>query len=265
MPVKGCVDLATDLHAALDRDEFRLDAQPQFHLRTGKTVGIEVFLRWRNSDGFEMAPSDYLPLVEGLGFAGRIRDWVLERACRIRASWRDQGVEAGRVCVNVTEAEFDRGLPTSVQRCLEKCGLAARHLEIEIPETALTGVDLGVREIVVPLKDMGVGITVDGFGTGLASLRELKRIHPDRLKIDKSLTQGASVDRDKSAITRSIIALAHTMGMSVVAEGIETEADLEFLRWEACETGQGNLLASPLSIEAMAEFLKARSGRLTQP
>jgi EAL domain-containing protein (putative c-di-GMP-specific phosphodiesterase class I) len=195
--------------------------------------------------------------------AGRIRDWVLEKACGIRASWRDQDIAVGRIAVNVSVAQLDGGFLTSLQRCLERRALDPGQVEIEIPERALMGGGQGIMEIVAPLRKMGVSIAVDGFGTGLASLRELKRIHPDRLKIDKSLTRGVSVDRDNSTITRSIIALAHTMGMSVVAEGIESEADLEFLRWEECEVGQGNLFAKPMPIEVIAEFIRTRSRGLT--
>ena len=190
-------------------------------------------------------------------------DWVLGRACVLSKSWLDIGARGFRTAVNVSPIHLNRGdLLASVERCLEASSLPPSALELEMSETDMMENLQAGGDTLHRLQSLGVGIAIDNFGKGLASLSQLKQLHPNRLKIDRSFVQSVTENADSAAITRAIIALAHTLGMSVVAEGVETKQQLEFLKWEECEVAQGNYFSAPIPMAHVPALLTAQNSNI---
>ena len=250
------LNLESGLYRALKQDEFRLYYQPKVDLKQNRIIGMEALLRWYHSDLGWVSPTQFIPLAEETDLILTIGEWVLQKACEQNKAWMDQGYPPLCVTVNVSGQQFKRtDMVRLVSNILQATHLPAEQLQLELTESVLMK---NVSNTVVKLnelKKMGVSIAVDDFGTGYSSLAYLKRFKLDTLKIDQSFVRDISNDADDAAIVSAIINMAHSLGMNVVAEGVESREQLEFLRANACDQIQGYYFSQPLPAEAFANLL----------
>ena len=218
-----------------------LYAQPQMDLKSGTVVGVELLLHWQTAAGAILKSEAIMDIAEQADLSIRVTEWLLNQACLLGRTWQAKGLSDLRVAMNVMPQQLQH-IPPMLKRCLEHTDLPANFLDLEIPESALMQMSPSTMDIMRQLQTFGVAITVDHFGTGLTALAQLRQLHPARLKIDRQFVYGVASDPDSATLTRSIIALAHTLGISVVAEGVSTKEQFEFLKWEDCEAGQGEFL-----------------------
>jgi diguanylate cyclase (GGDEF)-like protein/PAS domain S-box-containing protein len=252
----GRLSLESSLRRALDRGEFRLHYQPRIDLRSGEIVGLEALLRWQKSDGELVAPGTFVPVLEETGLILPVGDWVMRAACAQIQQWQAAGVACVPVAVNLSPRQLRvRSLADRLGRMLEQHGVEARLLELEITETSLMrDPDEAVR-LLAEIRRPGVRIAIDDFGTGYSSLGYLKRFPLDYLKIDRSFVRDVTSDPDDASIVRTIITMAHELGLRVVAEGVETESQLAFLTDHGCEEAQGFLFSRPIDAAAALGLL----------
>ncbi|ANG61431.1 hypothetical protein A8C75_02400 [Marinobacterium aestuarii] len=250
------LQLENALRQGLVRNEFRLAYQPQYYLGRGTLSGSEALLRWHSAALGPMGPADFIPLAEETGLIGPIGDWVLRHACEQGAQWLVQGI-AMPVAVNVSACQFRPELPAKVAAALQETGFEARLLVIEVTETALMQDLEQAAQLLLQLKALGVSVALDDFGTGHSSLAYLKRFPIDKLKIDRSFVSGLPEDADDSVIIKAMLDVARHLGLSVVAEGIETVQQQDYLASLGCEAGQGYLYAKPLTARQMTARLAA--------
>lgn len=253
--------LERGLHRALKNSEFELYYQPKVDLRSGKICGLEALLRWQHTEHEMVLPDDFIHLLEETGLIVPVGTLALRTACAQAKAWQNMGIEFCCVAVNLSAIQFHRqDLSGLVQQVLSETGLDAKYLELEITESAIMkDVDRAVQTL-RELKSLGVKLSVDDFGTGHSSLNYLKLFATDVLKIDRSFICDIKTDSDDALIARTIIGLAHNMDMKVIAEGVETEAQLAFLLRNQCDEMQGYLYSRPLPVEACTALLK--EGRL---
>jgi len=245
------------LHAALRERQFLLHYQPQFDLADGRLTGFEALIRWQHPQRGMVAPGDFIPIAEESGMIVEIGDWVLEEACRQARIWQDAGLDYGHIAVNLAARHFRRkDLPTFVRGVLDGAGLHASRLQLEITETGIMEVGQDVQSLLEALSAMGVQLVVDDFGTGYSSLAYLKRLPVQQLKIDRSFVMDIESDASDAAISRSVIALAHALGLEVVAEGVETQGQADFLRAHGCDRVQGFLYGRPLPAAEASELMR---------
>lgn len=251
------------LHRALKRREFSLYYQPQYNLADGSLVGIEALLRWQSTrDGLRGA-QDFVPAAEESGLMVDIGGWVLEAACAQLAAWRAQGLEPPRIAVNLAPQQLrDREIVALTRRMLDKYGLPGSMLEFELKEGALADPD--AASTLPELARLGVGLTLDDFGTGDSALGHLRRYPVRAVKIDRSFIENITDSSGSAALAETIIVMAHNLGKQVIAEGVETIEQLDFLRERGCDIVQGYYLARPLAAPAMAELLEGRRLRAHQ-
>ncbi len=236
-----------EIARALDRREFELFYQPQVSLGTRAVIGAEALLRWRHPVGGLLTPDRFLPAVELGALAGTVGQWVLETAARDCADWRGRGHPDFTVAVNLFSAQFRAGtLVSNVDRALSIAGLAAHGLEIEITENIMLRPDDDILQPLRVLRASGVGVALDDYGTGYASLDQLKKMPITRLKIDRSFTRAACEMATDAAIIRAVALLADAFGLRLTAEGVETEAQAELVRAAGCGDGQGYLFGQPV-------------------
>ncbi|SFQ28313.1 PAS domain S-box-containing protein/diguanylate cyclase (GGDEF) domain-containing protein [Bradyrhizobium sp. Ghvi] len=236
--------LEHDLRFAVERGELYLEYQPQQH-REGHIAGYEALVRWRHPVRGIVAPGEFIPIAERSGSIAHIDDWVLMEACREAASW-DQPV---RVAVNVSAAQFRRdNLDVQVRKALQQSGLAASRLELEITEGVFIEDILRAKKAMQALKNLGIRIALDDFGTGYSSLSYIEAFPLDRIKIDRSFVASLGQSERSLAVVRAVIGLAHGLGVPVLAEGIETDAQMSLLRQEGCDEMQGYLIGRPRSL-----------------
>jgi diguanylate cyclase (GGDEF)-like protein/PAS domain S-box-containing protein len=240
--------LESDLRRALARDELRVHYQP-IARANGKIAGYEALVRWQHPARGLVLPADFIQLAEETGLILRIGDWVMREACRWAAR---PGVGRGvQVAVNLSPRQFtDPSLPAVVTRALKESGLRPERLELEITESLAMQQTDATAAMLARLKSLGVSIAIDDFGTGYSSLAYLKRFPVDKVKIDRSFVADVPGDHDQVAIVSAIVALAHALGIRVIAEGVETEAQLEFLKGCRCDFMQGYLIGRPAEAEA---------------
>jgi diguanylate cyclase (GGDEF)-like protein/PAS domain S-box-containing protein len=254
--------MKTKLAKAVENGELRLQYQPQAGARDIRIVGFEALLRWFHPEFGCVAPDRFIPLAEETGLIVPIGEWVLREACTFAADLRDQGVEFGRVAVNLSARQFYQAtLAKAIDRVLGETGLPAECLELEITESMMMGNTEKVLRILSELKEMKVQLAVDDFGTGYSSLGYLRRFPIDRLKIDRSFIDDVPASQHDSTIAKAIVSLAHNLGLQVIAEGVETHAQLDFLAQNGCDEIQGYLLSRPLDEQAARDFLPVRSLR----
>jgi diguanylate cyclase (GGDEF)-like protein/PAS domain S-box-containing protein len=241
---------------ALDRGEISLAYQPQVEIRSGRIVGVEALLRWHDPQKGAIPPAEFVPLAEDTGLIVRLGEWTLEQACRQARAWQAQGLPALRVAVNVSVRQlWQPDLKKSIRRILEETSLDPRNLDLEITETtAMQNFDL-TAPILRDLAAMGVAITIDDFGTGYSSLSYLKLLPVQRLKIDRSLVAGIDRDRRDLAIVKAVVRLAHSLGLTVVAEGVETEEQKNTLARLRCDEMQGWIFSDAVPEEHFARLL----------
>ena len=245
-----------ELRRALERNEFVLHYQPRVDIRTGHIVGTEALIRWIHPVRGLIAPGEFIPVAENSGLIVPIGNWVIGEVCRQNAAWQKAGLPALPVAVNLASSHLrERGLPDFVARTIAANSLSCASLEIEVTESLLMiDPELSV-EIATRLSSMGVRLSIDDFGTGYSSLSYLKRLPIHALKIDRSFVRDLATDPDDAAIITAIIAMAHSLKLKVVAEGVETDAQLNFLRSGRCDEYQGFLLSPALNAPAFARLL----------
>ncbi|HPB75443.1 MAG TPA: EAL domain-containing protein [Chromatiaceae bacterium] len=248
--------LETKLRRALSNRELRVHYQPQVDLRTGRPIGLEALVRWPDPEEGMIAPARFIPLAEETGLIHELGSWVLREACLQGRAWQDQGLDFGRIAVNVSSLQLQRGhLVAEVNEALATSGLAPQCLELEITETELMRQDEKILKVLNSLRDRGVMISIDDFGTGYSSLARLKRLPADKLKIDKSFVHRLPENEHDAAIASSIIALGTRMGFAVLAEGVETAAQRDFLLAEGCMQAQGYWFGRPQPPAALTSSL----------
>jgi diguanylate cyclase (GGDEF)-like protein/PAS domain S-box-containing protein len=251
--------LESQLRRALERGQFELHYQPRVELTTRQIIGCEALIRWHLPDHGMVAPSMFIPVAEEIGLIGPISEWVLETACSQNQRWLEAGFEPGVVSVNISPQQFrGDGLVPMVASVLRDTGLDASLLEIEITESTVMHEGERMVEMLHAIKDLGVHIAVDDFGTGYSSLSYLKRFPVDRLKIDRSFVQDIATDLDDAVIVRTIIALGHNLGLKVLAEGVESAEQIEFLRANGCDELQGYYFSRPLAAWRLQKLLSRR-------
>lgn len=249
--------LHTRLKEALAQGILQLHYQPQVDVESDEIVGAEALLRWRDPELGDVSPARFIPVAEATGLILPLSDWVLETACAQIAAWAQAGTPL-RVAVNVSAQQFrQRDLPQKVRAALLRTGAQARWLDIEITESVAMTQPEQAREQLNALVALGCSVALDDFGTGYSSLAYLKTLPVSKLKIDKSFMDGIPDDANDAAISRAIIALAHSLGLTLVAEGVETEAQLGFLRQFGCEVYQGWLFAKAMAAGDLTERLRA--------
>lgn len=246
----------TRLHNALADDALYLVYQPQVLLESDRPVALEALLRWRDVELGDVSPLEFIPIAEETGLINEIGIWVLQRACLQFKQWLDLGLALNTMAVNVSPLQFRE--PTfagDVVRVLEQTSLAPHHLELEITENVLLGDEAVVLENIRQLSQQQIQIAIDDFGTGYASLRYLYRLPVDRLKIDRELLSAVPHDSNQNTLVRTIIGMAADLGIEVVAEGVETEVQRQFLAHEGCLLAQGFFYARPMAEQAATSWL----------
>ena len=242
------LEMDGQLRRALDRQQFVLAYQPRVSLDGGRILAAEALLRWRIPNRGTIAPQRFIALAEETGLIVPIGKWVLQTACAQNKAWQLEGLPPIVVSVNVSPRQFrQENIVQTVAEVLQDTGLEARYLELELTESMVMHDAAKLVAMLDELKDLGVQISVDDFGTGYSSLSYLKRFPVDRLKIDRSFVEHIATDPDDATIVRTIIALGHNLGLKVVAEGVETEEQLRFLRSNLCDEAQGYLMGRPVS------------------
>jgi diguanylate cyclase (GGDEF)-like protein/PAS domain S-box-containing protein len=245
------------IHRALDNDEFMLYYQPLVDSETNTIVGMEALLRWENPELGTVSPLDFIPIAEETGLIISIGEWVLQEACRQTKVWHDAGYPPIKVSVNLSPRQIQQqNLVETVKGILAETGLEPQYLELELTEgTVMKDAEKAIA-VLAQFKEMGIRIAIDDFGTGYSSLSYLKQFPVDKLKIDRSFISSVDKDPSDAAIISTIIAMAHNLNLGAVAEGIETQAQLECLRSLNCGEMQGFLFSEPLTAEKFAELLK---------
>ncbi|WP_050408335.1 EAL domain-containing protein [Massilia sp. NR 4-1] len=258
--------LMDGLRKAVDERQLRLEYQPKLDLESGRIFGVEALLRWQHPERGAIRPDQFIPLAEESGAIVAIGEWVLREACRQGRAWQDAGLPPLTISVNVSPRQFDDlRLEARVAEALQQSGLAPRWLELEVTESLIMR---DVQQAVAKMREleaMGLALSIDDFGTGYSSLAALKSFPIGRLKIDKSFVRDLGNSADDQAIARAIISLAHQLQLRVIAEGVETAQQCEFLRANGCDELQGYLLSPPLAADGIAALLQAGTATASIP
>ena len=251
------VNMETALRRALERDEFELHYQPIWSVATQRVLRVEALLRWRSKSWGVVQPDKFIPILEQTGLIVAVGNWVVRKALAQCQAWRDMGLSDIGVAVNVSPIQLQRGdFATRVPELLAEFALPGSVLEIELTESVLMANPEQSIALLKSLGDLGVTIAVDDFGTGYSSLSYLRRLPIHKLKIDKSFIRDLNTDPDDATIVNIIIAMAHVLKLNAVAEGVETQAQLDYLSAQNCDEAQGYLISKPLNAEQVTEFLQ---------
>ncbi len=261
------IRIESELHRALEQEEFELWFQPKFRLNDLSMSGAEALIRWRKPTGEMVPPGVFIPVAEQTGLIQRIDNWVMEAACAALARWQQSGSDCTKIAINITPVDLTSdGFVSRLKQLIAKYGLTPSCIGIEMTETMLMNVDLSVQDSLTALREYGITVSIDDFGTGYSSLSYLQKLPVDVLKIDKSFVDHIPHNSEGMKITNAIIALGEQFGLELVAEGIETREQLDYLRQRNVQTGQGFLVSKPLPevefIEAMKYGLSIRTDHL---
>jgi len=249
------------LRVAIARNELFLVYQPQVDMRTGNVTGLEALLRWNHPQSGLLLPGKFIDVAECSGLIVPIGEWVLRTACAQARKWQDEGLPRVPIAVNVSPIQFrQQGFRELVRDVLEETGLDPKYLELELTESLLLSSADFMFSLIQELKDMGVMLAIDDFGTGFSSLGYLRQFKVNRLKIARSFIQHVSVDTDDAAITTAIINMAKALNLSVLAEGVENEAQLSFLQGQQCFTIQGFYFSKPVAVDQIDRHLRIGFG-----
>jgi diguanylate cyclase (GGDEF)-like protein len=257
------LNLENDLRKALERDELLLHFQPKVGIESGKVVGMEALIRWQHPEIGMVSPAEFIPMAEETGLIVPIGEWVLQAACAQINAWQAQGLAPIPVSVNISSQQFQhQELLITIGRLLESSGIPPERLMLEITESVIMQNTDSTFDILNTLTAMGLRLLIDDFGTGYSSLSYLKRLPVFAIKIDRSFINDIATNPDDAAIIKAIIAMAQNLKLKVVAEGVETEEQLAFLRDEQCDVMQGYLFSRPLPAEEVSKLLaQAKEGQ----
>nr|WP_236748860.1 EAL domain-containing protein [Acidovorax carolinensis] len=243
------------LKRAVETQALELHYQPQVDVSTGSIVGVEALLRWHDAELGSVPPDRFIPVAVSTGLIHPLGDWVLETACRQAAEWADNGTPV-RVSINLSAQQFRQAqLPTRLQQLLDQYGTRAELIELEITETEAMADPDTAHQVFERLRTLGFSIALDDFGTGYSSLSYLRQLPVSRLKIDREFIRQVTHNDNDAVLVRAVIAMAHTLGLPVVAEGVEEAAQLAFLRSNGCESYQGWLFAKALPAADISRML----------
>ncbi len=254
------LQMENSLRLALERGEFLLYYQPQLDIASGRVLGAEALIRWRHPEWGLVSPTRFIPVAEETGLIDPLGEWVLRAACAQVRAWQEQGLPPLRVAVNVSVQQFRyNDLAHTVERTLRDCGLAADCIEVEVTESVLAPGDDTYLAMLRRIADLGVHISIDDFGTGYSGLAYLRRFPIHCVKIDQSFVRDLTSSADAGAIVTAILAMARTLGIRTVAEGVETPEQLEFLRTHGCDIAQGFHFSPPVPAEEFAGLVRMQS------
>lgn len=246
------------LRRALEKNELLLYYQPKVNLYSGRVASMEALLRWQSPELGMVSPANFIPLAEETGLIEQIGEWVLRTACRQNKAWQDADLPPLTVAVNLSARQLRQPNITSlIRQVLRETGLGPRWLELEITESMVMQDVDRVTDILGELKGMGIYLAMDDFGTGFSSLSYLKRFPFDKLKIDQSFVRDITSDPDNAAIAKAVIAMAHSLHLKVIAEGVETEGQLNYLRAHGCDEMQGYYFSRPVPVAEFEQLLRA--------
>jgi EAL domain-containing protein (putative c-di-GMP-specific phosphodiesterase class I) len=249
--------LENSLRLALGREELFLVYQPQMDIATGRITGLEALLRWQHPELGLVPPDKFIRIAENSGLIMPIGEWVLRTACRQARKWQDEGLPAVPVAVNVSAVQFrQEDFCEVIRRVLHETGLAPQYLELELTESLLLSNADVTLSVLQELNAMGLTLAIDDFGTGYSSLSYLKQFPVSKLKIDRSFVRDIAVNLDDAAITTAIISMAKSLHLKVIAEGVEDEAQMSFLRAHQCDEIQGYYFSKPLAVDKVADKLR---------
>ncbi|SIQ85816.1 MULTISPECIES: bifunctional diguanylate cyclase/phosphodiesterase [unclassified Paenibacillus] len=247
------------LRKGLQRGEFKVHYQPQVDIMSGTIVGLEALVRWQHPQWGLISPADFIPLAEETGLIIPIGEWVLQESCRQNKAWQDEGYEPIRIAVNISSRQFQQNdFAEMVSSTLETTGLDPQYLELELTESIVQNSQKAIS-IMHRLKAMGICLSIDDFGTGYSSLSYLKLFPIDSLKIDRSFTRNLLQDAKDEALVHTIINMAHNLGLKVIAEGVETDEQLQYLLQRQCHEAQGYFFSQPIPAEELPGLLSALS------
>jgi EAL domain-containing protein (putative c-di-GMP-specific phosphodiesterase class I) len=253
------LELERRLRRALERNEFVLHFQPKTQVSTGEITGCEALLRWIGPDGKLVPPAEFVRLLEETGLIMRVGEWVVRAACKQIADWRRANIATVPIAVNLSAKQFNhRSLAAVVENALRDYDVDGSMLEVELTESAAMQNPEDAIVTLGKLKALRVQIAIDDFGTGYSSLSYLKRLPIDVLKIDRSFVTGLPNNENDASITKAIIMMAHSLGLKVVAEGVEQRQQLRFLAENGCDDAQGYLFSRPVSAVDMARMTEAQ-------
>ena len=258
--------LAGELRHALERDQFTLRYQPQLDLRSGAIAGMEALLRWHHPELGEIAPQRFIPLAEETGLIEAIGDWVMRQACLQNRRWQEAGLPPLRISVNLSARELARpGLAARIALCLRSTGLDPEYLELELTESAAMHAPDKTLPVLQALRELGVGLSIDNFGTGYSNMHYLQRFPVDKLKLDGSFIHGIDTDSGRLAVADAVVSLAHRLGMKVTAEMTETERQVALLAACGCDQAQGFYFSQPASAAECAQLLHGAASEQVFP
>jgi diguanylate cyclase (GGDEF)-like protein len=254
--IRKRAQLKQRLLEAIEHDQFQLHYQPRVDAVSGELLSMEALLRWRHPEGGLISPGDFIPVAESSGLIVDIGALVIDKACAQLADWRKQGARLVPVSINVSPRQFARGgIVRQLETALREHGVPAALLEVEITESAMMGEQEAILVELAEIRALGIKLHVDDFGTGYSSLSQLQRLRMDVLKVDRAFTAELDSSREGRVFFQAIVSMAHALGMTVVAEGVETAGQLEILRELHCDEVQGYFISKPMSAQDMARLL----------
>jgi predicted signal transduction protein with EAL and GGDEF domain len=252
--------LENGLRLALDKKELFLVYQPQVDIVSGKIIGLEALLRWQHPTLGLVPPDKFIRIAENCGLIVPIGEWVLRTACSQARKWQDEGIPAVSVAVNVSAVQFrQEGFCQLIRKVLDETGLSPQHLELELTEGLLLANADVTFSVLQELTDMGLTLAIDDFGNGYSNFTYLRQFRVSKLKIDRSFIRDVAVNPDDAAITTAIISMAKSLNLKVIAEGVEDEAQMSFLRAHQCDEIQGYYFSKPLAVDKVADKLRGNS------
>jgi EAL domain-containing protein (putative c-di-GMP-specific phosphodiesterase class I) len=250
--------LINDLRGALEARQFRIHFQPIIELATGQVHKAEALIRWQHPVRGMVSPAEFIPLAEETGLINEIGDWMFKKSAQWTKFFSDLSGDCFQLSVNMSPVQFQQGGKICEEwvECLSGLGLSGKNIVIEITEGLLLNAESGVTDNLLKFRDAGIQVAIDDFGTGYSSLSYIKKFDIDYLKIDRSFVNNLETDPDNMALSEAIIVMAHKLGLKVIAEGVETEAQRDFLAAAGCDYAQGYLFSKPVPPEEFERLLK---------